>query len=296
MPIRYDMPLWRPPSEGRNLIIQATIGCSYNQCSFCSNYYSKQFRARPLDDVKRDIDIAADEWPDADRVFLADGDAMVLPTEQLLAILAHLAQRLPDLARVSSYATPDNIIRKSPEDLRALKAARLSLVYVGIESGHGEVLKRIAKGASPKGIGRAITRARDAGIKVSAMVILGLGGREFSDQHIDATIELVNAAPPNFLSTLQLDLSRAEEPGFLARWAKGGSPFDPIDDNAALMEMARLVEGIAPPSPIVFRTNHASNALPVGGTLPKDKERILQAVALAHSTGLGMRPRFLRGA
>ena len=144
MPLYYDMPLYRPPSEGRNLIIQATIGCSYNRCTFCSNYWTKTFRARPLDEVFRDIDTAAAEWPDADRVFLADGDALVLPTDHLHRILDRLARALPALTRVTSYATPDNINRKTPEDLASLRGAKLSLLYVGIESGHGEILKRVA--------------------------------------------------------------------------------------------------------------------------------------------------------
>ena len=221
MPIRYDMPLWRPPSEGHNLIVQATIGCSYNHCSFCSMYTSKRFHPRPLEDVRRDIDQGARDWPQADRVFLADGDALVLPTDHLYRILDHLHTRLPHLARVSSYATPDNINRKSVEELAGLKARKLSLIYLGIESGHADVLKRITKGASPGGITRAIQRATAAGLKMSCMVILGLGGRAYSHPHIAATAKLVNAAPPTYLSTLQLDLERAEAPGFLPRWAGG---------------------------------------------------------------------------
>ncbi|MEO5375801.1 MAG: radical SAM protein [Alphaproteobacteria bacterium] len=292
MPIRYDMPLYRPPSEGRNLIIQATLGCSYNHCSFCSNYYTKHFTVRPLEDVFADIDNAARAWPDADRVFLADGDALVLPTDHLHRILDRLHAALPDLARVTSYATPDNINRKSVEELRGLRERKLSLVYLGIESGEGEVLKRIAKGASPGGIGRAINRAREAGVRVSAMVILGLGGREYSERHVDATVALVNQAPPTYLSTLQLDLGRAEAPGFLARW---GKPFQPLDDHAVLGEMHRLVAGIAPAHPIIFRTNHASNALPLRGTLPRDRDAILAVIDQARETGSGVRPAFLRG-
>ncbi|MBF0094748.1 MAG: radical SAM protein [Alphaproteobacteria bacterium] len=291
MPLRYDMPLYRPPSEGRNLIIQATIGCSYNRCTFCSNYWTKTFRVRPLEEVFRDIDVAAAEWPDADRVFLADGDALMLPTDHLHRILDRLASALPQLTRVTSYATPDNVNRKSVEELTGLRESKLTLLYVGIESGHGEVLKRVSKGASPQGIGRAINRAREAGMKVSAMVILGLGGREYSDRHIDATIELVNNAPPTFLSTLQLDLQRAEEPGFLARW---GKPFEQLDDMAVLDEMERLVTGLDPAHPVIFRSNHASNTLPLGGTLPKDRAKLLSAISDARS-GRGVRPWFLRG-
>ncbi|MFN3076317.1 MAG: radical SAM protein [Alphaproteobacteria bacterium] len=292
MPIQYDMPLWRPPSEGRNLIIQATLGCSYNHCSFCSNYWTKRFTVRPLPEVFHDIEAAQRVWPDADRVFLADGDAMMLPTDHLHQILSRLHECFPALTRVSSYATPDNINRKSPEELEGLRARKLSLMYLGIESGDGEVLKRVAKGASPGGIGRAINKAVAAGMKVSAMVILGLGGRALSQRHIDATVALVNSAPPTYLSTLQLDLSRAEAPGFLARW---GEAFEPLDDHAILGEQTRLIAGLAPPKPVIFRSNHASNALPLAGTLPRDRDKLLGAIEMACSAGVGMRSRFLRG-
>jgi len=172
----YDMPLWRPPSEGDNLIIQATIGCSFNRCGFCSMYRGKKFRARPLADVFADIETAAALWPEAHRVFLADGDALVLPLDDLLRILDKLAEALPNLTRVSSYALPANLIKKSVEDLAALKSRRLSLLYYGIESGSTDILRRVTKGASPRAIAEGLGRARDAGLKVSATVILGLGG------------------------------------------------------------------------------------------------------------------------
>jgi radical SAM superfamily enzyme YgiQ (UPF0313 family) len=153
----YDMPLWRPPSEGRNLIVQATIGCSFNRCSFCSMYRSKQFRARSLDEVFADIEKAAGIWPEASRVFLADGDALVLPVEQLHRILDKLAESFPALARVSSYALPANLIKKSAEELESLVARKLSLVYYGIESGSHDILKRITKGASPLAMADGLT-------------------------------------------------------------------------------------------------------------------------------------------
>ncbi|MCW8862361.1 MAG: radical SAM protein, partial [Rhodospirillales bacterium] len=177
MTMLYDMPLYRPPSEGPNLIIQATLGCSFNGCTFCSMYKTKTFTARPLDDVFADIDDAAQDWPDAHRVFLADGDALVLPTDIMLRILGRLKARLPDLARVSCYATPINLLRKPVEELRTLKEAGLTLLYVGIESGSADILRRIRKGATAASMERALTRAADAGMKVSATVVLGLGGR-----------------------------------------------------------------------------------------------------------------------
>lgn len=175
--LHYDQPLYRPPSEGHNLIIQATIGCSFNRCTFCSMYKAKTFRPRPLADVFADIEAAARIWPEATRVFLADGDALVLSTDDLAAILDRLAAAFPHLERVSLYATPINLTHKSIADLHRLRANGLSFAYLGIESGSAILLNRIRKGASPATIIAALERAHAAGIAISATVILGLGGR-----------------------------------------------------------------------------------------------------------------------
>lgn len=292
MPILYDMPLYRPPSEGNNLIVQATIGCSYNHCTFCSMYFSKQYRSRPLDEVFADIDAGARDWPEAHRVFLADGDALCLPTGQLIEILDHLAARLPNLARVSAYATPKNLNEKSIDELAALRGKKLSLVYLGIESGATSVLKRIRKGASQDSIAKALGRAREAGLKVSATVILGLGGRAGWEEHIAGTAELVNRAPPAYLSTLQLDL----EPAVYARFMKAQGPSFAFQDDAGILaEQERLLSLLDPPRPVIFRSNHASNCLPLAGTLPKDRQALLAIVAAARAGTQPLRPRWIRG-
>lgn len=172
----YDFPLWRPPSEGDNLIVQATLGCRFNACTFCSMYKSKTFRARPLAEVTADIDRAAIAWPEARRVFLADGDAYCLPTGDLIALCDHLAARFPDLQRISAYATPFDILRKGAEDIARLKAKRLGLVYLGIETGWDDLLKRVAKGSAAQ-MEAALALARSSGLKVSATLILGWAGR-----------------------------------------------------------------------------------------------------------------------
>ncbi|MBT5522324.1 MAG: radical SAM protein, partial [Rhodospirillales bacterium] len=163
MTIFYDMPLYRPPSEGNNLIIQATLGCSANYCTFCSMYKTKSYTARSLEQVFSDIDEAARDWPNASRVFLADGDALTLPMDDLRAILEKLHETLPELTRVSAYATPKNLIDKTVDELRELKELKLSLVYMGIESGSTKVLKRVVKGASQKTHGMALDNANAAG-------------------------------------------------------------------------------------------------------------------------------------
>ncbi len=288
----YDQPLYRPPSEGANLIIQATIGCSFNQCTFCSMYRSKDYRARARDEVFADIAAAARERPDAHRVFIADGDAMGLPTAELLAILGRLESSFADLQRVSCYATPINLLKKTAGELAALKAAKLSLVYLGIESGSGDILKRIKKGATRQSMTRAIGRARDAGIKVSAMVILGLGGRLRWRDHIEGTAELINAAPPTFLSTLQLHLEEDAREGFMENF---GGPFEFQDDAGVLAELESLVAALNPPAPVIFRSNHASNCLPLAGNLPGDRDRLLAEIRAARKGSAALRPEALRG-
>ena len=294
-PIRYDEPLYRPPSEGHNLIIQATLGCSFNRCTFCSMYKTKTFRARPLRDVFADIDLAARMWPAAPRIFLADGDALVLPVDDFAAILDKLAAAFPSLERVSCYATPINLTHKPVEELRRLRAKKLSLVYVGIESGASVILNRIRKGATPATIVEALARARETGIAVSATVVLGLGGTCLWREHIDATADVVNGAPPDFLSTLQLRLSEDEAEEFVTRFERDGTSFDEQDDAGVLAEQERLLQRLDPPRPVTFRSNHASNCLPLAGTLPADRERLLALIAHARRGAPVLRPQFMRG-
>lgn len=291
----YDMPLWRPPSEGQNLIIQATLGCSFNACTFCAMYKTKDYRAKSLSAVCADIDAAAADWPDAHRVFLADGDALTLPTDHLLAILAKLRTALPALTRVSCYATPLNLNQKSQDELRALKAAGLSLVYLGVESGADGILKRIHKG-SARAMESALRQAADAGLKVSATVILGLGGQALWREHIEQTAALINRQPPTYLSTLQLGLDPELEPRFLDAFAKRGGAFKAQDDAGVLAELELLLERLAPPKPVIFRSNHASNCLALAGALPKDASRLLAEVREARSGhSILLRPQNRRG-
>lgn len=293
--LHYDEPLYRPPSEGRNLIIQATIGCSFNRCTFCSMYKTKTFRARPLADVFADIERAARAWPDADRIFLADGDALTLPVDQFAAILDKLAAAFPALARVSCYATPLNLTHKPVADLRRLREKKLSLVYLGIESGAATILNRIRKGATPSSLVAALTAAREAGIAVSATVVLGLGGRHLAREHIAGTAEVINEAPPDYLSTLQLRLDRDSVAEFVARFERDGTLFEAEDDEGVLAEQEQLLRSLDPPRPVVFRSNHASNCLPLAGTLPQDRDRLLATIAQAQRGRPILRPEFIRG-
>ncbi|ATX80415.1 Radical SAM superfamily protein [Mariprofundus aestuarium] len=292
MPLNYHMPLYRPPSEAENLIIQVTLGCSFNRCSFCSMYRSKQYSQRPLEDVIEDIGRAARSAPDARRVFLADGDALSLSTEQLVAILDALHAVFPMLNRVSCYATPANLLGKGADELTLLKQRGLKLLYLGIESGSNLILKKITKGASQRGIAEAMQKASDAGLKVSATVILGLGGKSRWQEHIDGTIELLNRAPVTYFSMLQIYLEDEITAEFRDKFAE---PFEFQEDHAILLEQQRLISGINPPRPVIFRSNHASNALALAGNLPRDRGKILAQLQAALAGQEPLRPWCLRG-
>lgn len=290
--LNYDLPLYRPPAEADNLIIQATLGCSFNQCSFCAMYRSKQYTERTLAEVMQNIHLATALSPNAHRVFLADGDALALPTEHLLAILQELDKKLPRLARVSCYATPGNLQRKSIAELKLLQQHKLSLLYVGVESGSDLILKKITKGATQRRIVEVLNKAYECELKVSATVILGLGGHTHSREHIEGTITLLNSAAVTYLSTLQLYLDDSIKAEF---YKKFNEPFIPLDDFAILEEQTRLIAGLNPPQPIIFRSNHASNALALAGNLPKDKEKLLQQLSEATQGTRPLRPQFMRG-
>ncbi|MEI6986254.1 MAG: radical SAM protein [Rhodospirillaceae bacterium] len=296
----YDMPLWRPPSEGDNLIIQATLGCRFNRCTFCSMYKTKIYVERSLDAVRADIDRASRLWPQAHRVFLADGDAYGLPTATLLALAAHLRERFAALQRITAYATPFNLLSKGVDEIEELRRARLTLVYLGIESGSERLLRAVGKG-SVRQMEAALARSRYGGLKVSATVILGLGGRAHGQEHIEATAELINRQPPKYLSTLHLMLAPEIASNFRAGFAERmGEAFEPADDRDMLAELHRLIECLNPPAPVIFRSNHASNALPLAGNLPRDRDRLLAEISDVMGGAMGganrqlLRPRWLR--
>lgn len=287
----YDYPLWRPPSEGDNLIIQATLGCRFNGCTFCSMYKEKDYQALPMDRVLAQIDRAARLWPQASRVFLADGDAYNLPTDHLAALCDHLAARLPGLTRISAYATPFNLIAKSEEEIRRLKSKKLGLVYLGIESGSDLILKRIGKGSS-RHMAQGLEKAAAAGLKVSATIINGLGGKAHWRTHVEETADLLSRVPLTYLSTLQLGLEEGVHDRFMERF---GPDFQWQDDAGVLDELTLLLERIHPPQPVIFRSNHASNALALAGNLPKDRDRLLAQIGRVRGGDGGLRPAWMRG-
>ena len=279
--INYSFPLYRPPAEANNIIIQATYGCSYNNCSFCSMYKSKKFEVRSLDEVLKEIDTLASAHPRATKVFLADGDALALPTEHLITLLSYLSNAFKKLRRVSVYATAQNLLEKSAEELQLLQEQGLSLIYFGIETGNDVLLKKITKGVSSTQIIEALNKASNANIKTSATVILGLGSEAFTHEHIKDTAHIINNTTVTYLSTLQLGLDEDIKEKFL----KGFENFNILSDEQVLDEQRRFLELLEPKEKIIFRSNHASNALHLAGTLPKDKTRLLHQIQDAIEIG-----------
>jgi radical SAM superfamily enzyme YgiQ (UPF0313 family) len=276
---RYHEPVYRPPSEAASLIFQVTEGCSHNGCLFCYMYRDKKFRVKPWDDVKAEIDEAASLVPHVRRVFLADGDAFALPAKSLERILVYLYGAFPHLQRVTAYATPGNLLKKSVDEMRRIRERGLTILYYGVETGDPELLEKIGKGATPDEMVDGCRRATEAGFKLSITVILGLGGKKLSIRHARNTAKLLNRIQPRYLSALTLMLGPCEEE---YRDAMGpGFEFNsPLDD---VVELRELVAGLETDR-CIFRSNHASNYLALAGTLLGDKERLLAEIdaALRH--------------
>ncbi|WP_323754471.1 radical SAM protein [Marinobacter sp.] len=293
-PIEYIEPVFRPPSEAKSLILPVTNGCSWNQCTFCEMYTQpqKKFRARKPADVRADIEKAAKAFGSVPRVFLADGDAMVLPTRRLLEVLHELKEAFPGLQRVSSYCLPRNLAKKSVEDLIALREAGLGILYVGMESGDDEVLRRINKGETWESTRSALNKIKQAGLTSSVMVLNGLGGKTLSRQHAINTATLCNETQPDYLSTLVVSFPQGEE-----RFREGfGDDFEPLDQQGLFEEIQVFLEHLELEN-TTFRSDHASNYLVLKGTLGQDKQRLLEQVNLAITKpgAVPLRPESMRG-
>lgn len=270
MPIQYIEPVFRPPSEAQSLILPVTNGCSWNKCTFCEMYTApqKKFAVRDenqvLDEIKR-----VSEQLIIQRVFLADGDALALSTRRLLTILQAIQEHLPTVRRVTSYCLPSNLKNKSVSELQELADAGLKMVYVGAESGDDEVLQKVNKGETYASTLSALTKLGEAGIKRSVMILNGLGGRSLSAQHADQSAALMNETQPEFLSTLIVSFPLGD-----ARFKQRFTDFEPLDQQGLFIELQRLISQLELKN-TVFRSDHASNYLPLKGTLGADKQRFL---------------------
>ncbi|MBA2538079.1 MAG: radical SAM protein [Deltaproteobacteria bacterium] len=290
--MRYVGKLYRPPSEADALILQATIGCSWNHCTYCDMYRDKpEFRVRPVEESLEDLARAGAEAGSAvEKVFVADGDALVMDLGHWEPILDACGRLFPRLRRVSCYATATNVLAKSAADLRRLRELGLSLLYMGPESGDDVTLKRIAKGATAADHVEAARRIREAGMELSAIFLLGAGGVERSAEHAAGSAALATAMDPSYLAALTLTVVPTTPLATLADRGKFVLP--PVD--RLLGELRTFVDE-ARPTDALFRTNHASNYLPLGGRLPRDRARIVEVIDHALSGAVPLRPEHRRG-
>lgn len=288
--MRYAGKLYRPPSEADAYIVQATIGCSWNHCTYCDMYRQKDFRVRALDETLEDVDAAAGAFgDDVQKVFVADGDALMMPLDHWLPLLDRCRRAFPNLRRVSCYAMARNVLAKSDADLCALREAGLKILYVGPESGDDVTLKRIAKGDDAAAHVEAARRAHAAGMELSVIMLLGIA-MERSEEHALATAELVTKMDPEYLAALTVTVV----PGTPLATLRTRGRFAVPEVPGLLRELRTIVDR-ARPTDALFRTNHASNYLPLGGRLPRDRARIVALVDRALAGDIELRPEWSRG-
>jgi len=285
----YEGTVWRPPSEARSLIIQATVGCSWNRCTFCPPYKDKEFRIKTVDEFKADVDRAFYFHRRNDRIFIADGNALCIPTDDLLQMLDYVYLKFKLLQRVSIYGGPLDVKEKTQEELDLLKKRGLKMVYLGLESGNAKVLRDVQKGATPEMMVEAARKLKEAHMWVSSIFILGLGGVGDSVDHAQDTARILNRMDPDYAAALSLML----EDGTDICKARDDGTFQPLDPVQTLEELRTIVDGLEL-TRCTFRANHASNYAPIGGKLPDDKADILEQIDAALEKGR-FKPDGLRG-
>lgn len=290
--IQYEGKLFRPPSEANSLILQATIGCSYNRCTFCAMYRDKRFRVRSIEELQKEIEWAVENMGRVDKVFLADGDALMAKHSFLAKVLDRLRAAFPGLRRVSCYASPQSLQVRTVEEMRDLRERGLTLYYLGIESGHDEVLARLEKGVDAAEMIAVGKKAHEAGVKLSTMILLGAGGRGGSQQHAEASAAVTNAIQPRFVSTLVM--TPVEDTPLWEEDQRG--EVDHLDPVELAVELRHFIAHLELDASI-FRSNHASNHLALAGTLPKDKARLIAGLdeVLAHPDRAHFVPEWMRG-
>jgi radical SAM superfamily enzyme YgiQ (UPF0313 family) len=289
--MRYEEPIFRPPSEAASLILQATVGCSWNHCTYCAMYRAKHYRVRPLDELLAEIREAGRAFgPEVTKLFVADGDALAMELSHWEPLLLACREAFPRLRRVSAYATALNLQAKSDEELRRLRELGLALLYIGPETGDDETFRRIAKGAGFAEHALAAKRAHAAGMKLSAIFLLGAGGTDRSREHAEGSARLVTAMDPAFLSLLTLTVVPGTPIAALA--ARGAFELPSIE---RMLEELRTIVALSASTASVFRTNHASNYLVLEGRLPRDRDRIVATVDRALAGGIALRPEWARG-
>jgi radical SAM superfamily enzyme YgiQ (UPF0313 family) len=271
--VKYNQPVFRPPAEAYSAIVQVTLGCSWNKCAFCEMYTTKQFKSRNIDDIKNDIRALSALDYRYRKVFLADGDAFVLSASKLLPILEDINKSFKNPLRISAYALPKNILSKTNEELVSLRENGLKLLYIGIESGDDELLRFFNKGETYKSTVDGIKKAHNAGFDTSVMIINGLGGKLYSEQHALNSAKLINEINPKFLSTLTLSFHFGSE-HFSDRI---NFDFRQQTVRELLIELKMFIEDLNVEN-VIFRSNHVSNNLALKATLSKDKQMVISQI------------------
>ncbi len=290
--MHLEPPVFRPPSEAFSLIIQLTIGCRHNACTFCGMYRGKKFRVKDWEEVKKDIDICAAQLGDVSRVFLADGDALSAPTPLIQKTSEYLYRTFPSLERVSMYAGPLDILRKSVDELRDIRKSGVKLLYLGVESGNEDILKAVCKGVTAGEMTAAGIKARQAGFELSVTIINGLGGKDMWTEHAVDTARVLSEINPEYVGALTL-MVVPNTP--LYRKVQRGE-FEVPSSTGILKELKCLLENVNL-TECIFRTNHASNYLPLRGTLNRDREKLIALLerAITEPGAIPLRPEISRG-
>lgn len=288
--IEYDPPVYRPPGEWRSFLVQATIGCSHNGCTFCGMYKGKRFRIRPMDDIIGDIREAAAFYNQYEKVFLCDGDAIVLKTEDLLEIIGEIRKDFPHCRLISTYAGPRSTLSKTPEELKILHEAGLGRAYLGIETGMEALLKSTNKGVTRAEMLEAGLRLRNAGIDLWGIILIGLGGKPLSMENARETAKIINEMQPNHLSAMNYTPVEGTK---LGNQALRGE-FQVLSAKESLMETAELIRNLEV-SGMHFTSDHASNYLPLKGTLNEDRDKLLRLIDGAIGGKVAVRSEASRG-
>lgn len=287
--MNYVGTMYRPPSESRSFLLQATIGCSHNQCTFCDMYIDKEFRVRPIEETLKDLEEAGQLRYPYERLFIADGDALVMRQEDLLATLRKAKEVLPNLKRIGIYASPKSLRTKTDEELKILREEGLAIAYLGLESGDDEVLRRVNKGASAQEILLAGQRLKRAGILLSVTLISGLGGQERLEEHALASARILSQMDPDYLGLLTLHVSERTP---LYKEVVTGK-LELLSPTQVLKELEILIQNLDV-SAMTFRSNHASNYWALAGDLPQDKEALLLEIEKARRGLLHSRSEWMR--
>lgn len=285
----YTGRIFRPPSEANSLILQVTVGCAHNTCRFCSMYKEKDFHIKPMEEVLKNIGIAAERMPWVDKIFIADGDALVLPMDHWRMILEAIHKYFPRVSRITTYGTAEDVLGKTIEELKELRSSGLSMIYMGLESGCDEVLSLMDKRMTTDQMIEAAARLKTAGIKQSITVISGLGGKGSSERHALGTADVLSKMDPEYIGLLTLLVD--EDTPIAAEILDGG--FELLTPAEVLQETRMMLEHIHVTHSI-FRSNHASNYVNLSGTLPEDRETLIRMIDKALDEGFGLKNEYCR--